>query len=56
VITNRIDASAPQYTSEMHWSFPTTIADDTFTFAPPANTHKIVMATLVAANAKGAKP
>src|SRR5580698_6327319 len=25
VITNRIDSSAPQYTSEMHWSFPTTI-------------------------------
>jgi hypothetical protein len=56
VITNRVDPSTPQYTSVMHWSFPTTIADDTFTFAPPENAHKIVMATLVAANAKGAKP
>jgi hypothetical protein len=56
VITNRVDPSTPQYTSEMHWSFPTTIADDTFTFAPPESAHKIVMATLVAANAKGAKP
>lgn len=56
VITNRVDPSAPQYTSEMNWTFPTTIADDTFTFAPPADAHKIVMATLVAANAKGVRP
>jgi outer membrane lipoprotein-sorting protein len=40
----------------MNWTFPTTIADDTFTFAPPADAHKIVMATLVAANAKGVRP
>ena len=57
VITNRADASLPQYTSEMHWSFPTTMADDTFTFAPPANAHKIVMATLMQGDIKkGAKP
>ena len=57
VITNRVDASLPQYTSEMHWSFPTTMADGTFTFAPPANAHKIVMATLMSGDTKkGAKP
>ena len=56
VITNRVDASAPQYTSEMHWTFPTTIADDTFSFAPPANARKIVMATLIPSDVKGAKP
>jgi len=56
VITNRIDPSAPQYTSQMHWTFPTTIADDTFSFVPPANAHKIVMATLMPDDTKGAKP
>lgn len=56
VITSRADPAMPQYTSEMHWSFPTTIADDTFTFAPPANAHKIVMATLMSGDTKGAKP
>ncbi|HTW34426.1 MAG TPA: DUF2092 domain-containing protein [Rhizomicrobium sp.] len=56
VITNRVDASMPQYTSQMHWSFPTTIADDTFAFAPPANAHKIVMATLIPGRLEGATP
>ena len=57
VITNRSDASMPQYSSVMRWNFPTTIADDTFNFTPSSGSHKIQMAALMAerAKAKGAK-
>jgi hypothetical protein len=55
VITNRNDPSMPQYTSVMHWSFPTTIADNTFAFTPPSTARRIQMASLIAERGKGAK-
>jgi hypothetical protein len=50
VITTRDDPSMPQYTALLHWNFPSTIADSDFTFTPPADAHKIVIATLADAD------
>jgi hypothetical protein len=44
VITNREDPSGPQYVATLQWSFPASIADANFKFAPPPNAHKIVFA------------
>jgi len=44
VITDKADPSMPQYTAVMHWSFPTTIAENVFFFAPPAGSHRIAIA------------
>jgi hypothetical protein len=54
VITNTEDDSRPQYTAVMNWSFPPAIADNVFTFAPPASANKIVVLDRAAATASGA--
>jgi hypothetical protein len=54
VITNRSDASMPQYTSVMHWSFPDSIPDNVFAFEAPSNAKKIMLATLNPGGAGGA--
>ena len=54
VITNRTDPGLPQYTAVMHWSTPDTIADNVFAFVPPADSHRIIIASLELP--KGATP
>jgi hypothetical protein len=54
VITNTEDDSRPQYTAVMNWNFPPAIADNVFTFAPPASANKIVVLDRAAATASGA--
>jgi len=54
VITNTEDDSRPQYTAVMNWNFPPAIADNVFTFAPPASSNKIVMLDRAARQASGA--
>lgn len=44
VITKTSDPSMPQYSAVLRWSFPTSIGDDVFAFAPPAGAKKIVIA------------
>lgn len=46
VITDRTDPSMPQYTSVLRWSFPASIGENVFAFAPPSGAHKIVIAKL----------
>jgi hypothetical protein len=41
VITKRDDPSKPQYSATLQFSFPGSISDSTFVFAPPSNAHKI---------------
>jgi hypothetical protein len=45
VITSRDDPSMPQYTAVLHWSFPASIPDSVFAFAPPPAAKKIAFAT-----------
>jgi hypothetical protein len=53
VITNTADESRPQYTAVMRWTFPTTIADDLFTFRPPSiGANKIVIVDMAASQAE----
>jgi len=54
VITDKRDPSMPQYSAVLHWSFPGSIADSVFAFAPPPTAKKIMIATVGEAN--GAKP
>jgi hypothetical protein len=54
VITSRDDPAMPQYSAVLHWSFPGSIADSVFAFAPPPSAKKIMIATV--GEAKGAKP
>ena len=54
IITNTDDDSRPQYTAVMNWSFPPAIADNVFTFAPPASANKIVIVDRAARQASGA--
>ena len=54
VITNTEDDSRPQYTAVMRWDFPATIAENVFTFAPPASSNKIVIVDRAAKQASGA--
>lgn len=46
VITSTGDTSMPQYSSVLHWSFPSSIPDKVFTFAAPATAKKIVIARI----------
>ncbi len=43
VITSTTDDSRPQYSAVMHWSFPNTIAESSFTFTPPQGSEKIAI-------------
>jgi hypothetical protein len=52
VITSRDDPAMPQYSAVLHWSFPTSIPDNVFAFAPPASAKKIMIAKV----GEGAKP
>ena len=54
VITNRTDASMPQYTSVMHWSFPDSIPDNVFAFEAPADAKRIRLAGLAPGQEGGA--
>jgi hypothetical protein len=56
VITDKNDPSMPQYMAVLHWSFPDTIADNVFSFAPPANAHKIAIARVDETSPGGSKP
>ncbi len=44
VITNRDDASMPQYTAVLHWDFPTSVAESDFIFDPPSGARQIAIA------------
>jgi hypothetical protein len=55
VITDKTDPSMPQYTAVMHWSFPNTIAENAFSFAPPAGSHKIAIARADEVSTGGSK-
>jgi hypothetical protein len=55
VITDKTDPSMPQYTAVMHWSFPDTIAENTFSFAPPGGSHRIAIARVDETSTGGAK-
>ena len=55
VITNRDDASMPQYTAVLRWTFPKTVADAAFTFTPPSGAKKIAIADVATMKAVRAK-
>jgi hypothetical protein len=44
VITKTSDPSQPQYTAVLNWTFPNSIDEKTFAFAPPSSAKKIVVA------------
>jgi hypothetical protein len=47
VITKTSDPSQPQYSAVLNWSFPNSLGDETFAFAPPKDAKKIVVAKVV---------
>lgn len=55
VITNSEDASMPQYTAVLRWSFPKTVADADFIFTPPSGAKKIAMAEAEEMKAKATR-
>lgn len=56
VITNTTDPAQPQYTAITHWSFPDTIPDSSFAFAPPANATQIKIAAVTPLRLARVKP
>jgi hypothetical protein len=53
LITSTEDASRPQYTAVMRWTFPNAIAEDVFAFKPPtAGANKIVIVDMAATQAQ----